>query len=229
MIQYSKIIDHSPLKMDITEKEVLLHCKEAIEYDFYSIVVFPYYIEVAKKTIETSNVKLQTVVGFPFGNDQIETKAKQAELHLSLGADEIDMVMNISAFKSGKIDNVKRDIDAVLQKVKQRNAILKVILEVELLSDDEIVNACNIVADVGADFVKTSVGLLKGSKPVEVGTVKLMYETVSSKGLKVKASGGIHTTEKFLAMIEAGASRVGTSKGIVLISGLQDAIQKDEY
>jgi len=209
--------------MDITEKELLQHCKEAIEYDFYSMVVFPYFLETARKAIENSRVKLQTVVGFPFGNDLVDIKARQAELHLSLGADEIDMVMNVSAFKSGNRDHVKRDIDAVLRKVRQKDAILKVILEVELLSEEEIIRACNLVADVGADFVKTSVGLLRGSKPAEVGTVKLMHDTVASRGLKVKASGGIHTTEKFLAMIEAGASRVGTSKGIELIKGLHDA------
>lgn len=223
MIQYSRFIDHSPLRMDITEKELLQHCKEAIEYDFYSMVVFPYFLETARKAIENSRVKLQTVVGFPFGNDLVDIKARQAELHLSLGADEIDMVMNVSAFKSGNRDHVKRDIDAVLRKVRQKDAILKVILEVELLSEEEIIRACNLVADVGADFVKTSVGLLRGSKPAEVGTVKLMHDTVASRGLKVKASGGIHTTEKFLAMIEAGASRVGTSKGIELIKGLHDA------
>jgi deoxyribose-phosphate aldolase len=101
---------------------------------------------------------------------------------------------------------------------------LKVILEVELLTDDEIVQACHMVADVGADFVKTSVGLLRHSKPAEVDTVMLMYDTVASRGLKVKASGGIHTTEKFLAMIKAGASRVGTSKGIDLLNGLSDTL-----
>jgi deoxyribose-phosphate aldolase len=223
-MKYSKIIDHSPLKMDISEAEVIHHCKEALEYDFYSMVVFPHYIERAKRILADSDVKLQTVVGFPFGNDLIETKAKQAELHLSREVDEIDMVMNISAFKSGNIDHVKRDIDVVLQKVRKSNAILKVILEVELLTDDEIVEACHVVADVGADFVKTSVGLMRHSKPAEVDTVKLMYDTVASRGLKVKASGGIHTTETFLAMIEAGASRVGTSKGIALLNGLKDIL-----
>lgn len=156
-------------------------------------------------------------------------KAKQAELHLSLGADEIDMVMNLSAFKSGRMDDVKRDIDSVLKKVKQKNALLKVILEVELLSSEEIISACNIVTSVGADFVKTSVGLLKRSKPADVATVKLMYDTVSSRGVKVKASGSIHTTENFLAMIEAGASRVGTSKGIELITDLKALNKKNEY
>ena len=219
-MRYSKIIDHSPLRMDISEEEVIRHCKEALEYDFCSMVVFPHYIDTAKRILADSDVKLQTVVGFPFGNDLIDTKAKQAELHLSREVDEIDMVMNISAFKSGHIDHVKRDIDVVLQQIKKSGAILKVILEVELLTDDEIVKACHIVADVGADFVKTSVGLLRGSKPAEVDTVKLMHDTVAPRGLKVKASGGIHTTEKFLAMIDAGASRVGTSKGIALLNGL---------
>jgi len=229
MKQYSKFIDHSPLRMDITEEEVLQHCREAIEFDFYSMVVFPYFLESARKAIDGSGVKLQTVVGFPFGNDRMEIKASQAESHLALGADEIDMVINVSAFKSGRTDHVKRDIDGVLKKVRQKGALLKVILEVELLSEDEIVDACELVADVGADFVKTSVGLLRGSKPAEVSTVKLMYDSVASRGLKVKASGGIHTTEKFLAMIEAGASRVGTSKGIALMSGLQNPDLGDAY
>ncbi len=229
MKNYSKFIDHSPLKMEASESEIVKFCNEAIQYSFHAIVVFPYYIETAKKVIESSNVKLETVVGFPFGNDIVEIKAKQTELYMALGVDEIDMVMNLSAFKSGKIDDVKRDIDAVLHKVKAKNGLLKVILEVELLTEDEIVEACNIVAGVGADYVKTSVGLLRGSKPAEVSTVKLMYDTVSSKGLKVKASGGIHTTEKFLAMIEVGASRVGTSKGIELLTGIKDKNNATEY
>jgi len=226
---YSKFIDHSPLKMDASESEVARFCKEAIEYSFHSVVVFPYYIESAKRLIKDSDVKLDTVVGFPFGNELISIKEAQAEKYLELGADEIDMVMNLSAFKSGRIDHVKRDIGAVLKKVRYKNAILKVIIEIELLSDNEIVDACNIVADVGADFVKTSVGLLKGSKPAEVDKVKLMTYTVSSKGIQVKASGAIHTTEKFLAMIDAGASRIGTSKGIDLIAGLDNNSQTNEY
>lgn len=227
--QYSRFIDHSPLKMDAAESEIIKFCKEALEYSFHSVVVFPYYIAIAKKYVEDTNIKLVTVAGFPFGNDLIEIKARQTESYLELGADEIDMVMNLSAFKNRKIDYVKRDIDAVLRKVKEKNALLKVILEVELLSDKEVVEACNIVASIGADYVKTSVGLLKGSKPAEVDTVKLMYDTVSSKGVKVKASGAIHTTEKFVAMIKAGASRIGTSRGIELITGLRDINLKAEY
>lgn len=227
--KYSKYIDHSPLKMDATEKEIIRFCKEAIEYSFHSVVVFPYYISLAKELIKDSDVKLDTVVGFPFGNELISIKSEQAKQYLEMGADEIDMVMNLSAFKSGKTDHVKRDIDAVLKKVREKNALLKVIIEIELLSDEEIIKASTIVADVGADFVKTSVGLLKGSKPAETEKVKLMYDTVSSKGIKVKASGSIHTTEKFLAMIDAGASRVGTSKGIDLITGLKSLNLSTDY
>jgi deoxyribose-phosphate aldolase len=226
---YSRFIDHSPLKMDASESEIVRFCNEAIEYSFHSVVVFPYYIELAKKIIKDSDVKLDTVVGFPFGNELISIKSQQAKKYLELGADEIDMVMNISAFKSGKIDHVRRDIDAVLKEVRSKNGVLKVIIEIELLSDMEIAEASNIVADVGADFVKTSVGLLKGSKPAEVDKVKIMYETVASRGVKVKASGSIHTTEKFLAMIDAGASRIGTSKGIDLITGLKQTIQVTDY
>ena len=146
-----------------------------------------------------------------------------------MGVDEIDMVMNISAFKSGEIDLVRQDIDAVLKEIRNRNALLKVIIEIELLSDEEIVRACDIVAESGADFVKTSVGLLRGSKPATVERVKLMHDTVSNKGVKVKASGGIHSTEIFLAMIEAGASRVGTSKGIELLSGIKNNTPSLDY
>ncbi len=227
--EYARFIDHSPLKMDASETEIIKYCREAVDYSFHSIVVFPYYIETAKKIVGITPVKLVTVAGFPFGNELFEVKARQAEIYLSKGADEIDMVMNLSAFKSGKMDHVKKDIDAVLKKVKEKNALLKVILEVELLSEDEIVKACNMVADVGADFVKTSVGLLRGSKPAEVATVKLMYETVHSKGVKVKASGGIHTPEKLIAMIEAGASRIGTSKGIEMLSELKKFSRNSEY
>ena len=228
-IKYSKFIDHSPLKMDATESEIIQFCNEAIEYSFHAMVVFPYYIDVAKKVLKDTDVKLETVVGFPFGNELISIKALQAKTYLKMGVDEIDMVMNISAFKSGRIDQVRYDIDSVLKEIRHSNALLKVILEIELLSDEEIVKACNIVAECGADFVKTSVGLLRGSKPATVDRVKLMHDTVSPKGLKVKASGGIHSTEIFLAMIEAGASRVGTSKGIELLTGIKENKQSLDY
>lgn len=227
--KHSKFIDHSPLNMDATESEIIRFCNEAIEHDFYAMVVFPYYIDLAKKIVKDTEVKLETVVGFPFGNELISIKALQARTYMGMGVDEIDMVMNISAFKSGKLDHVRKDIDAVLKEVRAHNALLKVIIEIELLSDEEIVKACNIVAECGADYVKTSVGLLRGSKPATVERVKLMHDTVSAKGLKVKASGGIHSTEIFLAMIEAGASRVGTSKGIELLTGLKGTTPAIDY
>jgi len=227
--KYSGFIDHSPLKMDATEDEIIRFCNEAVEYSFHAVVVFPHYISLAKEKILNSGVKLETVVGFPFGNDLISIKEEQAKAYLGMGADEIDMVMNVSAFKSGKTDHVKRDIDAVLKQIRAKNALLKVIIEIELLSDEEIVRACNVVAEVGADFVKTSVGLLRGSKPCEVEKVRLMHDTVAPKGLKVKASGSIHTPEKFLAMIDAGASRIGTSKGIEIIKGIQMNSSSSDY
>lgn len=227
--KYSRYIDHSPLKMDATEEEIIRFCNEAVEYSFHAMVVFPHYISLAKERIRDSGVKLETVVGFPFGNDLISVKEEQAKAYLSLGVDEIDMVMNISAFKSGRTEHVKHDIDVVLKQVRKNNALLKVIIEIELLTDEEIVRACNIVAEVGADFVKTSVGLLRGSKPCEAEKVRLMYNTVASKGLKVKASGAIHTPEKFLSMIEAGASRIGTSKGIEILKGISENSSSSDY
>jgi len=226
---YSGYIDHSPLKMDATDEEIVRFCSEAIEYSFHAVVVFPHYIGLAKEKIKETGVMLETVVGFPFGNELISIKEEQAKTYLKMGVDEIDMVMNISAFKSGKTDHVKQDIEAVLKHVRKYDKLLKVIIEIELLSDEEIVRACNIVADTGADFVKTSVGLLRGSKPCEADKVKLMYDTVASRGLKVKASGAIHTPEKFLAMIEAGASRIGTSKGIEIITGISNSSRLTDY
>ena len=219
--KYARYIDHSPLRMDATESDIIRFCNEAIEYSFYAMVVFPHYIDVAKRALKGSEVKVETVVGFPFGNELMSIKAHQARTYLEMGVDEIDMVMNISAFKSGKMDLVGEDIDAVWKEIRKKNALLKVIIEIELLSDEEIVRACKIVADSGAHFVKTSVGLLRGSKPATPEKVKLMHDTVAQHGLRVKASGGIHTTEIFLAMIEAGASRVGTSRGIELLAGLK--------
>lgn len=227
--KYARYIDHSPLKMDATESEIIRFCKEAIEYSFYAMVVFPHYIDVAKKTLRDSEVKLETVAGFPFGNELISIKAQQARTYLDMGVDEIDMVMNISAFKSGKLDHVRKDIDAVWKEIRKKNALLKVIIEIELLTDEEIVRACEIVADSGADFVKTSVGLLRGSKPATADRVKLMHDSVAKKGVRVKASGGIHSTEIFLAVIEAGASRVGTSRGIELLTGLKDSTHSIAY
>ena len=227
--ELSKFIDHSPLRMEASESEIIRYCKEAIEHSFYAMVVFPYYIDVARECLKDTPVKLETVVGFPFGNELISIKALQARTYLEMGVDEIDMVMNISAFKSGKLDQVSQDIDAVLKEVRDHHALLKVILEIEVLTDEEIIQACKLVADSGADYVKTSVGLLRGSKPATVDRVKLMHDTVSPKGLKVKASGGIHSTEVFLAMVEAGASRVGTSKGIELLAGLKDSAQSTAY
>jgi deoxyribose-phosphate aldolase len=227
--KYADYIDHSPLKMDATEEEIVRFCREAVEYSFHAVVVFPYYIRLAKEKVKETGVMLETVVGFPFGNELSSIKEEQAKTYLEMGVDEIDMVMNISAFKSGKTDDVKQDIEAVLKHVRKYGKLLKVIIEIELLSDEEIVRACNIVADTGADFVKTSVGLLRGSKPCEVAKVRLMHDTVAPRGLKVKASGAIHTAEKFLAMIEAGASRIGTSKGIEIISGIRNNTSDTDY
>lgn len=215
----ARYIDYSPIKMDSSESEIIRYCNEAVEYAFYSIVVFPHYIKLARKYILNSEVRIVTVAGFPFGNDLSSIKSDQAKRCLSLGAHEIDMVMNLSAFKSGDYDHVRKDIDTVLKRVRTKNAVLKVIIEIELLSDDEIIQACNLVADAGADFVKTSVGLLKHSRPAEVEKVKLMYDTVKDRGVKVKASGSIHTAEQLIKMIDAGASRIGTSKGVNIVSG----------
>lgn len=214
----AKYIDHSPLRMAATEEDIRRYCAEAVRYSFHSMVVFPYYVKLASEILKNTEVKVDTVAGFPFGNDFTNMKVAQAWACLEAGADEIDMVMNFPAFINGCYEEVKSDIEAVLEVAKDHGALLKVIIEVEQLTDDQIVRASEVVADAGADFVKTSVGLLKTSVPCTVEKVRLMYKTVKGTNTQVKASGGIHDTNLATKIIEAGATRIGTSKGIELVS-----------
>lgn len=214
----AQMIDHTLLKPDAVPSRVEQLCREASENSFFSVCINPNYVPLAAKLLQDSSVAVCTVVGFPLGAHQTVVKAKETELALDQGACEIDMVLNIGALKSGDYTLCRDDIAPLADLCKQKNALLKVILETCLLSDEEKNTACSICMDAGADFVKTSTGFSSGGATVD--DIRLMSAAVSKAGLGVKASGGIRTYQHAIAMIEAGATRIGASSSLAII---QDA------
>ena len=214
--QLAQYIDHTALTAEKNEQDISTLCNEAIEHGFYSVCINSGYIPLAKEKLAGSNVKICTVVGFPLGANLTSVKAFETQEAIKAGANEIDMVINVGWIKSQKWDEVKQDIQAVFNACN--GTPLKVILETCLLTKDEIVKACQICKEIGVAFVKTSTGFNKGGATVE--DVALMKQTVGNIG--VKASGGVRDTETALAMIKAGATRIGASAGIAIISGTQD-------
>ncbi|MBO4235877.1 MAG: deoxyribose-phosphate aldolase [Firmicutes bacterium] len=211
----NKYIDHTLLRPDATKAEIEKLCKEALEYDFYSVCVNSYWVPFCASLLEGSDVNIAAVVGFPLGAMSTESKVYETHVACREGANEIDMVMNIGALKSGNLEAVEDDIRQVVNAAKEFNAIVKVILETGLLTNDEIVTACKLSENAGAAFVKTSTGFGHGG--AELDKVKLMRASVS-KDVSVKASGGIRDKEAALAMIDAGADRIGTSSGMKIVS-----------
>lgn len=211
-MNYSKFIDHTNLKQDASINDIKTLCEEAIKFDFMSVCINPCFVKYAHDVLLDSEVKVCTVIGFPLGANTTKTKVYETKQALKDGADEIDMVINVSALKDKKYDYVKNEISKIKKVCK--NKILKVILETCLLTDEEIVKACELSLEAKADFVKTSTGFSKGGATVEA--VALMRKTVSDK-CGVKASGGVKTFEDMQKMIDAGASRIGTSSGVKLL------------
>jgi len=213
--ELASVIDHTLIKPTATKDEVIKLCSEAKKYGFGCVVVNPFYVSLARYVLEASDVKVCSTVGFPIGATLPEVKAEEARKAIELGAEELDMVMNISAFKSKDYDAVKRDIEAVVGvKHLNPNVIVKVIIETGLLTDREKSTACTLVKEAKADFAKTSTGLFGGGATVK--DVKLMRQAVG-KERGVKASGGIRTLKDALAMIKAGANRIGTSTAVNII------------
>ena len=215
--QLAKLIDSTLVKVTATKGEVERLCREAVQYGFGCVVVNPVYVRLAASILRGTDVRVGSTVGFPFGVSLLDVKALEAARAVEDGACELDMVMNLSAFKSGDYELVKRDIEAVTA-LKRRfsGLIVKVIIETPLLTSEEKVMACKIVKEAGADFVKTSTGLFGGGATVE--DVKLMRQVVG-KDFGVKAAGGIRTYADAVAMIEAGANRIGTSTAVAVIQG----------
>ncbi|AMM82731.1 MULTISPECIES: deoxyribose-phosphate aldolase [Pasteurella] len=214
--QIAQFIDHTALTAEKTEQDIIQLCDEAITHQFWSVCINSAYIPLAKQKLAGTPVKICTVVGFPLGANLSTVKAFETTEAIKAGADEIDMVINVGWIKSNKWDAVEKDIATVLAACAGKP--LKVILETCLLSKEEIVKACEICKTLNVAFVKTSTGFNRGGATKE--DVALMKRTVGDIG--VKASGGVRDTETAIAMINAGASRIGASAGIAIIHGLQD-------
>lgn len=210
MKELNQYIDHTLLKAEATPEQIENLVKEAQTYKFKSVCVNSSYVSLVKKL--DKDINIAAVVGFPLGAMATKAKAYETKVAVEDGASEIDMVINIGRLKAGDYDYVKEDISACKNQIK--DGILKVIIETCLLTDDEKVRACELAKEAGADFVKTSTGFSTGGAKVE--DVKLMRKTVGD-ALGVKASGGIHSKEEALAMIEAGANRLGTSASIDIV------------
>lgn len=209
----NKFIDHTLLKPDATKSQIATLCQEALLHDFFAVCVNPYWVPLAAALVNNSSVKVCTVVGFPLGANKTEIKVAETKQAVADGADEIDMVLNIGALKNRDINFVKKEIAAVVSAAEGRP--VKVILETCLFSQSEKETACRLCLEAGASYVKTSTGFSKDGATLD--DVRLMRRIVGDR-CGVKASGGIRDRSTALAMIEAGASRLGTSSGVVIVT-----------
>lgn len=219
-MNYSKYFDHTLLKMDCTDEQIIKLCEEAKQYDFKSVCVNPGYIPLCKKLLEGSDVKVCTVIGFPLGATSTASKVFETKQAIKDGADEVDMVINVSRLKAHDDAYVENEIKLIRKASKGK--VLKVIIETCNLTDEEKVRVCKIVRHACArqastTYVKTSTGFSCGG--ATVSDVKLMRKTVGKK-FGVKASGGIHNAEEFLSMVKAGANRIGASSSVSIMEGL---------
>lgn len=219
----AKMIDHTNLNATATIDDIKELCEEALEYQFASVCIHPIYVPLATKMLQESSVKVATVIGFPLGANTSETKAFETKNAIKNGADEVDMVMNIGAFKSGAYDLVRSDIKAVKDATKASgvtsDVIVKVIIETCYLDEDEIIKACEIVKDAGGDFAKTSTGF--GTDGAVEEDVSIMRKTVG-RDIGIKASGGIKDFDDALSMLDAGANRLGASSGVAIVTDTKD-------
>ena len=213
MSSLASLIDHTNLSPDAVRDDIKLLCNEAIQYDFASVCVNPVYVSYAKSILKDKNPKVCSVVGFPLGADTQEMKYAEARFLIFHGADEIDMVMNIAFLKERKVENIKHEIKKVVE-AADGNCV-KVIIEASLLGKYEKILAGSLIKECGANFVKTSTGFSSGGATIE--DVRLIKKVVGDR-VGVKASGGIKTKKEALAFIEAGANRIGTSRGVEIVS-----------
>ena len=211
-MELNRYIEHTLLKQDVKKDEIIKLLDEAKKYRFFGVCVNPVNVKFAKEYLKDTDIKIVTVIGFPLGQTTSEVKILETIDAVKSGADEIDMVLNDGKLKDGDFEYLKDEISAVKLACQGKN--LKVILETDLLDKYEIKKACEICIEAGADFVKTSTGFVKNGVGAKEEDVKLMYETVKNSGLGVKASGGIRDKKTAIRMIEAGATRLGTSSGV---------------
>ena len=222
----AKMIDHTILKADATKEKVAQLCKEALQYHFASVCVNSSNVELCADMLKGSDVKVCSVIGFPLGAASTNAKVFETKDAVADGASEVDMVINVGALKSGDKEFVKNDIRSVAEEAHKGKAILKVIIETCLLTDEEKVTACLLSKEAGADFVKTSTGFSTGG--ATVADISLMRKTVGPD-MGVKASGGIHSRADAEAMVKAGATRIGASAGIKIVEGDESAKSEKGY
>lgn len=213
-------IDHTILKPDATEAQVLQLCDEAGEYGFAAVCVPPCYVQLSRERLGDSKVKVATVVGFPLGYQHAKVKFLETHQAIADGADEIDVVINISALKSGKYGAVENELGDLAKFCHLKEASLKVIIETALLTEEEILKACELCVNAGVDYVKTSTGF--ASKGATVAHVELMRRVLPQK-MKIKAAGGIRTFADAEALIKAGADRLGCSASIQIVTHEQNS------
>lgn len=211
-------IDHTILKIDTKNSDIKKLCNEAEAYNFYAVCVSPYFVRNASMLLKNSDVKIATVIGFPLGYSATPSKAAEIQKAIDDGADELDVVINVSAVKNGDWNYVQNDIKTVALATQMKGKVIKVILETGLLSKKEIKKLCEICTEVGVDYVKTSTGFNGEGATIEV--VQFLRENLPSS-IKLKASGGIRTTKKAMEMIDAGADRLGTSSSIKIVKGIE--------
>ena len=214
--ELASFIDHTLLKPEATPDQIRKLCREALQYHFIAVCVNPIYVPLCAEELRGSQVKIATVIGFPLGATLTEAKVYEARAAANYGASELDMVIQIGALKAGMHNQVSQDIAAVVAAGRESGALVKVIIETCLLTDDEKIIACQLSQNAGAAFVKTSTGFSTGGATVE--DVALMRRTVGAQ-MGVKASGGIRTLDDAQKMIAAGATRLGASSGVKIIAG----------
>lgn len=215
IVNLNKYFDHTLLKAEATQEDIKKLCAEAKQYGFYSVCVNGCYVPLAVEELKGTDVKVAAVVGFPLGAMATEAKAFETDWVCDLGAEEVDMVVNVGALKEGRYEYVRDDINAVVSMAYENDAIVKVILETCLLTDEEIIKACELSMEAGAEFVKTSTGFSTGGATEH--HVALMRRTVGDNA-KVKASGAIRDLDTTLKMIEAGADRIGASASVSIMN-----------
>lgn len=214
-MSYANLVDHTLLRADARKEEITKLAEEAKEFSFASVCVNPTWVSYASELLKESTVKVCTVIGFPLGANTPEVKAFETKNAIENGADEVDMVINIAALKDNNNELVERDIRAVVEAAKGK-ALVKVIIETCLLTDEEKVRACELSVKAGADFVKTSTGFSTGGATVE--DVALMRKTVG-ENVGVKASGGVRNLKDLENVVSVGATRIGTSSGVKIVQG----------
>ena len=219
--QVAKMIDNSLLAPNATEDEVAKFCEESVKYDFAAVYVLPAYLPLAVKILSGTDVKVGAPVGFPLGGNTIETKVFETKDAIEKGAQEVDMVVNIGALKSGNYDYLKKEIDSFVNAAKslQKDVLTKVIIETGFLTDEEKVKIAKLIKETGADFIKTCTGFNPGRATIH--DIKLIRKAVG-ENMGIKASGGaVSTIEDAMALIEAGATRIGTKAGIEIIKSME--------